>query len=599
MIEAGHERACWPGRPAAEGRKPLRRELETPPPVSTPLDDSVLFNDTEARPDQPIINVDALREHFSREGRLTTAQVHRIVDAATQILTAEPNVLHIPAPITICGDIHGQYYDLVKLLDVGGHPSETRYLFLGDYVDRGYFSVECVLYLFALKIAYPQNVFLLRGNHECRHLTDYFTFKLECITKYDEMLYDLLMLAFDALPLAAVVNKQFFCVHGGLSPSIQTPADVDKIDRFREPPSSGPMCDLLWSDPSEDYDESVSTDSYDHFQHNSTRGCSYFYTFAATCAFLERNKLLSVIRAHEAQDSGYRMYRKNPTTGFPSLITLFSAPNYLDVYNNKAAILKYDTNVMNIRQFSFSPHPYWLPNFMDVFSWSLPFVAEKISDMLGSVLSVVTEDELKQELAQGPVSLTPGQSPGLPSIVLPSEAGDTAGGETTTEEALVSDKDREARREAIRSKIMAVARMSRVFSVIREQHESIVQLKGLYGTGQLPQGLLAQGKAGIDAALQDFKSAQQADKPNEAMPPRRDDLEITSAVTAMRLGRRGSTGACSSTDNLLLAAQLQQQQQLGAAGSADSPDSAGADAPPSIATAVISLDSEMSEPADQ
>jgi serine/threonine-protein phosphatase 2B catalytic subunit len=92
---------------------------------------------------------------------------------------------------------------------------------------------------------------------------------------------------------------------------------------------------------------------------------------------LERNNLLSIIRAHEAQDAGYRMYRKTKTTGFPSVMTIFSAPNYLDVYNNKAAVLKYESNVMNIRQFNFSPHPYWLPNFMDVFTWSLPFVGEK------------------------------------------------------------------------------------------------------------------------------------------------------------------------------------------------------------------------------
>lgn len=103
----------------------------------------------------------------------------------------------------------------------------------------------------------------------------------------------------------------------------------------------------------------------------------FFSSYAASCDFLQQNNLLSIIRAHEAQDAGYRMYRKSQTTGFPSLITIFSAPNYLDVYNNKAAVLKYENNVMNIRQFNCSPHPYWLPNFMDVFTWSLPFVGEK------------------------------------------------------------------------------------------------------------------------------------------------------------------------------------------------------------------------------
>jgi serine/threonine-protein phosphatase 2B catalytic subunit len=123
------------------------------------------------------------------------------------------------------------------------------------------------------------------------------------------------------------------------------------------------------------------------------------FSYAACCDFLQNNQLLSIIRAHEAQDAGlewpflyfvlinlhifsYRMYKKCQSTGFPSLITIFSAPNYLDVYNNKAAILKYENNVMNIRQFNCSPHPYWLPNFMDVFTWSLPFVGEKGSSLL-------------------------------------------------------------------------------------------------------------------------------------------------------------------------------------------------------------------------
>jgi serine/threonine-protein phosphatase 2B catalytic subunit len=129
-----------------------------------------------------------------------------------------------------------------------------------------------------------------------------------------------------------------------------------QIDRFREPPTHGLMCDILWADPIEDFDAGKTTDS---FIHNHVRGCSYFYTYNAVCQFLERNNLLSLVRAHEAQDAGYRMYRKTRTTGFPSVITIFSAPNYLDVYNNKAAVLKYESNVLNIRQFNCSPHPYW------------------------------------------------------------------------------------------------------------------------------------------------------------------------------------------------------------------------------------------------
>ncbi|CCX05307.1 Similar to Serine/threonine-protein phosphatase 2B catalytic subunit; acc. no. P48457 [Pyronema omphalodes CBS 100304] len=441
-----------------------------------------------------------LKNHFYREGRLTEDQALFILSRATEILRAEPNLLEMDAPITVCGDVHGQYYDLMKLFEVGGNPEDTRYLFLGDYVDRGYFSIECVLYLWALKIWYPNTLWLLRGNHECRHLTDYFTFKLECKHKYSERVYEACMESFCALPLAAVMNKQFLCIHGGLSPELHTLDDLRSIDRFREPPTHGLMCDILWADPLEEFGQEKTSD---FFIHNHVRGCSYFFSYPAACAFLEKNNLLSIIRAHEAQDAGYRMYRKTRTTGFPSVMTIFSAPNYLDVYNNKAAVLKYENNVMNIRQFNCTPHPYWLPNFMDVFTWSLPFVGEKITDMLIAILNTCSKEELEEET---PLSATSNNalSPPLPPDHDPNST--------------------EAKRRAIKNKILAIGRLSRVFQVLREESERVTELKTATG-GRLPAGTLMLGAEGIKEAITSFEDARKVDLQNERLPPTHEEVE--------------------------------------------------------------------------
>ncbi|KAJ7718693.1 serine/threonine-protein phosphatase 2B catalytic subunit A1 [Mycena maculata] len=453
------------------------------PSASIPTASQFFSSTDQSKPD-----IAFLKNHFYREGRLSEEQALFILAKGTEMLRREPNVLSVDAPITVCGDIHGQYYDLMKLFEVGGSPADTRYLFLGDYVDRGYFSIECVLYLWSLKIWYPDTLFLLRGNHECRHLTDYFTFKLECKHKYSERIYDACMDSFCALPLAAVMNKQFLCIHGGLSPELNTLDDIRAIDRFREPPTQGLMCDILWADPVEDFGTEKTTDS---FLHNHVRGCSYFFTYQAACQFLERNNLLSIIRAHEAQDAGYRMYRKTKSTGFPSVMTIFSAPNYLDVYNNKAAVLKYESNVMNIRQFNCTPHPYWLPNFMDVFTWSLPFVGEKITDMLVAVLNTCTKEELEDDedatMVSSPVSPT--------------------------------SEDSVERRKVIKNKIMAVGRMARVFALLREESEKVSELKSVSGSNKLPYGTLASGSEGIKNAINGFDDARKSDIENERLPP--------------------------------------------------------------------------------
>eukprot|EP00730_Choanoeca_flexa_P019254 TRINITY_DN9399_c0_g1_i2.p1 TRINITY_DN9399_c0_g1~~TRINITY_DN9399_c0_g1_i2.p1 ORF type:complete len:480 (+),score=106.00 TRINITY_DN9399_c0_g1_i2:101-1441(+) len=412
--------------------------------------------------------VDALRDHFTHEGRVTTAAAKRILSDVKAVLRAEANVVQVPAPVVIVGDIHGQFYDLMKVFQVGGKPSETRYLFLGDYVDRGYFSLECVLYIWCLKLCYPDNIVLLRGNHECRHLTEFFTFRQEVVYKNDVTVYEECMNCFDCLPLAAIMNKQFFCVHGGISPELLTVDDLNSLNRFDEPEESGAICDLLWSDPHENYDEYEGDQA---FLHNETRGCSYVYTHKAVCSFLDRNNLLSVIRAHEAQDAGYRMYKPNPATGFPSVITIFSAPNYLDVYGNKAAVMIYADNSMNIKKFSHTTHPYWLPNFMDVFTWSLPFIGEKTTEMLENIMNVCTEEELA----------------------------------ASTEVDVLADK--------MKTAMSRVKTRRQSFSDMTDANRRALLMNGAVSpTGDVPEDAV------IEQAVQSFEGVKRMDKGNESRP---------------------------------------------------------------------------------
>jgi len=291
--------------------------------------------------------------------------------------------------------------------------------------------------------------------------------------------YDLCMASFDALPLCAIMNNQFFCVHGGLSPDILTLRQIEEIDRFQEPPQSGGLCDLLWADPLEEYDEKDPTT----FIYNETRGCSYMFGYKAVVEFLERNKLLSVIRAHEAQDTGYKMHLKNAATKFPTVITLFSAPNYLDAYNNKGAVMRFDKGLMNIKQFNCSPHPYWLPNFMNVFTWSLPFVAEKVMETLLVILKVA-DPELAAE--------ADGAHP----------------------EAPITDE----RKEVVRKKILAASKVLVMMRTLRNEHDAIVKLKAFSPGHEIPQGLLTQGPQAIQEATGDFTQARKMDRINEKRP---------------------------------------------------------------------------------
>lgn len=459
-------------------------------PPMFPLTKDKLFSIKSPTGGPNLPNLPVLKEHLLREGRLEPDACFELISRATALFQAEPNMLELKYPITVCGDVHGQFFDLIRLFEVGGDPKETQYLFLGDYVDRGCFSSEVVLYLYALKITYSKSLFMLRGNHECRQLTSFFNFKDECTYKYNLQFYDEVMNSFDKLPLAALINKAFFCVHGGLSPDLTSLEEVKQMDRFQEIPREGPMCDLLWSDPFEEdsgahnnpdanpdaQNSAHHQESTQWFGYNDTRQCSFVYGVEAVKQFLKDNKLTSIIRAHEAQVDGYKMQMVNKSSGIPRVITIFSAPNYCDVYKNKAACLKFDNNVLNIKQFIDSPHPYYLPNFMDVFQWSLPFVAEKVTDMLANVLDYDGLDEHEDE-----------------GVV-------------------------EKRGGLLKKKVLSVSKLLRMYKILRQEHESILLLKQLAPSHKVPSGLLAQGPEAIQEALSGFENAKQADAVNEKRP---------------------------------------------------------------------------------
>lgn len=246
--------------------------------------------------------------------------------------------------ITVCGDVHGQYYDLLNIWEINGLPSETNpYLFNGDFVDRGSFSIEVILSLFSWKLLLPDHLHLTRGNHETRNMNKLYGFEGEVVKKYDEQLYQLFCEAFCLLPLCNIIEDQIFVVHGGLfSKDDVTLEDIRKLDRIREPPDEGLMNEMLWSDPHELKGRTP-----------SKRGTGVAFGPDVTDKFLKKNNLKMVIRSHEMKEEGYEVQHGG------KLVTIFSAPNYCDQMGNKGAFIRIDKKTLSCKYTSFKhvPHP--------------------------------------------------------------------------------------------------------------------------------------------------------------------------------------------------------------------------------------------------
>lgn len=254
--------------------------------------------------------------------------IQTICKKAIELLSTYPNVIQIPFPATICGDTHGQFFDLLDLFSLGGKVPDTNYLFLGDYVDRGYYSLETFLLLLVLFLRYPLRINLLRGNHESRQTTQVYGFYEEVLRKYnDTAIWELIAQVFDVLPLAAVVGKTIFCVHGGLSPLISKIDDIEKLNRKQEVPERGAICDLLWSDP-----DTVTT-----FQ-PGPRGAGWIFGENNVNSFNRANGFNLICRAHQLAMDGYESWFKG------KLFTVWSAPNYCYRGGNPGSILEVDGN---------------------------------------------------------------------------------------------------------------------------------------------------------------------------------------------------------------------------------------------------------------
>ncbi|KAL5701470.1 protein-serine/threonine phosphatase [Ranunculus cassubicifolius] len=268
---------------------------------------------------------------------LDSYEVGELCYAAEQIFMHEPTVLQLKAPIKVFGDLHGQFGDLMRLFDEYGFPSTAGdityidYLFLGDYVDRGQHSLETITLLLALKIEYPENVHLIRGNHEAADINALFGFRLECIERMGEndgiWAWTRFNQLFNFLPLAALIEKKIICMHGGIGRSINSVEQIEKLERpITMDAGSIILMDLLWSDPTEN-------DSIEGLRPNARGPGLVTFGPDRVTDFCKRNKLQLIIRAHECVMDGFERFAQG------QLITLFSATNYCGTANNAGAIL--------------------------------------------------------------------------------------------------------------------------------------------------------------------------------------------------------------------------------------------------------------------
>ncbi|XBW34538.1 hypothetical protein QEN19_000088 [Hanseniaspora menglaensis] len=258
-----------------------------------------------------------------------------IILHASHIFKNEPNMTHLNnehsnQTITVIGDVHGQFKNVKGIFHIFGKVSQEHvYIFNGDFVDRGIYSCEITFLLYCLKIVFPKNIFINRGNHESLIMSTVYGFKRETLRKYNNTLFELFQDSFQSLPLCVCVNNDYLIMHGGLMSNPETSLDeILEVNRFSEPGNVGLFHDLLWTDPTDETDDLGP----------SKRGLGFSFGKSITSAFLKFNNLKKIIRSHELKEHGIDYSHDK------QLITVFSAPNYCGFHGNKGAVLHIKPN---------------------------------------------------------------------------------------------------------------------------------------------------------------------------------------------------------------------------------------------------------------
>merc|ERR1712086_1187945 len=252
-----------------------------------------------------------------------------LLSEARKTILAQPVLLELESPLNILGDIHGQFPDLLHYLELS-HVEHSSYLFLGDYIDRGKQSLETICLLMCYKVKYPENFFLLRGNHECASITRIYGFYDECKRRYNIKLWKQFCDVFNCMPVCGLIDEKIICMHGGLSPDIKNMDVIRNLVRPTDVPDQGVICDLVWADPDKDVKGWEESD----------RGVSYIFGPDVVSKFLSDQDMDLVVRAHQVVEDGYEFFANR------QLITIFSAPNYCGEFDNAGAMMTIDDTLM-------------------------------------------------------------------------------------------------------------------------------------------------------------------------------------------------------------------------------------------------------------